>query len=204
MFGLTFEKLLVLALIAAVIVGPSRLPQYAHRLAELIRSVRSFLDAARERTEAETGVSLEEWKQMDPRRYDPRRIVREALVAPAEVPREQAASTDVVSAADADGRPDAADAVPGSESPSVRTIRPERAREADGAAAAAEAEHDVSDGAPDVSGHDDATAPEQRRKWVVVGGSSGHPRRMLMDVAEDLAQDEEERAERDRAAVEAA
>lgn len=197
MFGLTFEKLLVLALIAAVIVGPSRLPQYAHRLAELIRSVRSFLDAARERTEAETGVSLEEWKQMDPRRYDPRRIVREALVVSAEVPREQAASTDVVSAADADGRPDAADAAPGSEPRSVRTIRPERAREADGAAAAAEAEHDV-------SGHDDVTAPEQRRKWVVVGGSSGHPRRMLMDVAEDLAQDEEERADRDRASVEAA
>ncbi|MGW9113670.1 hypothetical protein [Microbacterium sp. NPDC055683] len=204
MFGLTFEKLLVLALIAAVIVGPSRLPQYAHRLAELIRSVRSFLDAARERTEAETGVSLEEWKQMDPRRYDPRRIVREALVAPTEAQGGQAASTDVVRTADAGVRPDAADAAPGAEPPSVRTIPPERAREADGAAPATEIEQDVADLAPDVSGHDDVTAPERRRKWVVVGGSSGHPRRMLVDVPEDPAQDGEESAEPDRAAVEAA
>lgn len=81
MLGLTFDKLVIVALIAAVIVGPQRLPQYAQKLAETIRAVRSFVDTARRHAEAEVGAPLSaaDWEQWDIRRYDPRRVLREAL-----------------------------------------------------------------------------------------------------------------------------
>ena len=79
MLGLTFDKLVIVAVVAAVIVGPQRLPEYAERLRALIRSVRDFGDLAKARAEAEVGLSREEWETLDPRRYDPRRIVRDAL-----------------------------------------------------------------------------------------------------------------------------
>ena len=81
MLGLTFDKLVIVALIAAVIVGPQRLPQYAQKLAETIRAIRSFMDTARRHAEAEVGVPLSaaDWEQWDIRRYDPRRVLREAL-----------------------------------------------------------------------------------------------------------------------------
>lgn len=83
MLGLSIDKLLVVAIVAALIIGPQRLPGYVQRLGEIVRGLRSFLDAARARAEAETGLSKDDWVAMDPRRYDPRRIVREALAEPA-------------------------------------------------------------------------------------------------------------------------
>ena len=74
MFGLTFEKLFLVAIVAGLVIGPQRLPIYTHRLAELIRSVRSFVDASKARADLEA---------LDVRQYDPRRIVREALTEPA-------------------------------------------------------------------------------------------------------------------------
>ncbi|MEQ6900854.1 twin-arginine translocase TatA/TatE family subunit [Nocardioides sp. YIM 152588] len=81
MFGLTFEKLFLVAVIAGVVIGPTRLPVYAHRLGQLLRDFRSFLDASRARAESELGSSFSraDWDVLDPRRYDPRRIVRDAL-----------------------------------------------------------------------------------------------------------------------------
>lgn len=86
MFGLTVEKLLFVGLLAAVLVGPSRPPAYAARLGEIVRVLRAHVDAARSHAEAETGTALDgsNWAAVDPRQYDPRRIVREAL---AEQPR---------------------------------------------------------------------------------------------------------------------
>ncbi|WOF22920.1 twin-arginine translocase TatA/TatE family subunit [Microbacterium betulae] len=189
MFGLTFEKLLVIAAIAAVVIGPQRLPRYAERLGELIRAFRAFLDAARERTAAETGLSAEDWKALDPRRYDPRRIVREALEpvpaaseAPGDVPRiaVSAAGPDV-----AHERPDPEGVVLGGE------MRPGPAPVpvATPSPVAAGGEGSVLEG-PVREGVDgavagDEPAPARRMKWVVVGGSSGHPRRMLVEVDED-------------------
>ncbi|MCS5498534.1 twin-arginine translocase TatA/TatE family subunit [Cnuibacter physcomitrellae] len=88
MFGLSLEKLVVLALIAALVLGPHRLPHYAHRLGELVRSLCDLLDVARDSARAEIGgeLSLDEWRRLDPRRYHPRSLVREALaddIAPA-------------------------------------------------------------------------------------------------------------------------
>lgn len=80
MFGLTFEKIIIIGVIAAVIIGPQRLPGYARRLADLVRSFRSFVDVLKTRTEAEIGVPLNttEWNAKL-REYDPRTIVKHAL-----------------------------------------------------------------------------------------------------------------------------
>jgi len=111
MLGLSIDKLLVVAIVAALIIGPARLPGYARRLGEIVRGLRSFLDAARARAEAETGLTKEDWASMDPRRYDPRRIVREALAEPvADAPAPAGEPAPAVPGPDA--RADA-DAMPG-------------------------------------------------------------------------------------------
>ncbi|WP_295127178.1 Sec-independent protein translocase TatB [uncultured Leifsonia sp.] len=82
MFGLTPEKLLIIAVIAAFLIGPERLPQYAAKLSQLIRSMRDFANGAKARMKEEMGPEFDDvdWKKLDPRQYDPRRIVREALM----------------------------------------------------------------------------------------------------------------------------
>ncbi|HLP23815.1 MAG TPA: twin-arginine translocase TatA/TatE family subunit [Microbacteriaceae bacterium] len=81
MFGLTFEKLLVIGVIAAFIIGPERLPGAARRLGTLIRQVRGFAQGASARVREEMGPDFDEvdWKRLDPRQFDPRTIVRDVL-----------------------------------------------------------------------------------------------------------------------------
>src|SRR6218665_308175 len=81
MFGMTFEKLLMIGVIAVFLLGPERLPHYAAQLARLVRSLREMANGARERMKDEMGEDFEEidWRKLDPRQYDPRRIIREAL-----------------------------------------------------------------------------------------------------------------------------
>ncbi len=92
MMGLTFEKLLLLAVLAVVLLGPDRLPRYAAQLARFVKSVKAFADGAKDRMREEMGPEFDEvdWKKLDPRQYDPRRIIREALLedeAPKQVVR---------------------------------------------------------------------------------------------------------------------
>ena len=81
MFGLTFEKLFLVAIIAGFVLGPQRLPGYAHRLGRAVRTLRDFVDSTRSTAEAEMGVPLRrsEWESLDLKQYDPRRIVADAL-----------------------------------------------------------------------------------------------------------------------------
>jgi sec-independent protein translocase protein TatB len=81
-FGLTFEKLLLIGLIAVLIVGPDRLPLAAAAFARFVRAVRDFANGAKSRVQEEMGSEFDEvdWKKLDPRQYDPRRIIREALL----------------------------------------------------------------------------------------------------------------------------
>ena len=81
MFGINGPEFLVLALVALLVVGPERLPKYASQLARLVREVRRMATGAREQVRAELGPEFDDidWKKLDPRQYDPRRIVREAL-----------------------------------------------------------------------------------------------------------------------------
>jgi len=81
-FGLTFDKLLIILVIALFLIGPDRLPAYAAQLARLVKTLRGFADGARDRMREEMGPEFDEvdWRKLDPRQYDPRRIIREALI----------------------------------------------------------------------------------------------------------------------------
>ena len=81
-FGLTFDKVLIIGIIAVFVLGPERLPQYAAQLARLVKSVRAMASDAKDRMRDEMGPEFDEveWKKLDPRQYDPRRIIREALL----------------------------------------------------------------------------------------------------------------------------
>ena len=87
-FGLTFEKLFVIGIIAVILLGPERLPYYASQLAKLVRSLRDLANGAKERMREEMGPDFDDldWKKLDPRQYDPRRIIREALLDDEPVP----------------------------------------------------------------------------------------------------------------------
>lgn len=79
---MTADKLLVIAIIAVFLLGPERLPHYASQLARLVRSARDMANGARDRMREEMGPDFDDldWKRLDPRQYDPRRIIREALL----------------------------------------------------------------------------------------------------------------------------
>jgi sec-independent protein translocase protein TatB len=106
-FGLTIEKLLLIGVIAAVLIGPERLPRYAEGLAHWASRTRDFLRGARSRVKEEMGPDFDDvdWRKLDPRQYDPRRIIREALLDDAPVPTVRAAqAAAVVSAMTAEGQ----------------------------------------------------------------------------------------------------
>lgn len=86
--GLTFEKLLLIGLIAVLLIGPDRLPMYAAQFGRLVRSLRDMASGAKDRMREEMGPDYDDidWKKLDPRQYDPRRIVREALLEDQEKP----------------------------------------------------------------------------------------------------------------------
>ena len=80
--GLTIDKFLVILVIAVFLLGPERIPHYAAQLGRLVRSIRDMADGAKERLREEMGPDFDDvdWKKLDPRQYDPRRIIREALL----------------------------------------------------------------------------------------------------------------------------
>jgi sec-independent protein translocase protein TatB len=81
MFGLTFEKLLIIGIIAALLIGPDRLPHLASQLANFVKAAKRMAESGRERLRDEVGDEVDDidWRNLDPRRYDPRRIVRDAV-----------------------------------------------------------------------------------------------------------------------------
>lgn len=80
-FGLTIEKLLLIGIIALFLIGPDRLPAYSAQFGRLVRQLRDMASGAKERMREELGPDFDDmdWKKLDPRQYDPRRIIREAL-----------------------------------------------------------------------------------------------------------------------------
>ena len=82
MFGINGGELLILFVVAALVIGPERLPGYAEQLGQLVRRGRVFLRDAKARVDEELGEEAKDmdWAALDPRRYDPRRIVRDALL----------------------------------------------------------------------------------------------------------------------------
>lgn len=78
MFGFSGEKLLILGLLALFVLGPDRLPGYAAKFAQFVKTVKRMADGAKVQLENEIGEEVD-WAKLDPRQYDPRRIIRDAL-----------------------------------------------------------------------------------------------------------------------------
>ncbi|HWK77182.1 Sec-independent protein translocase TatB [Microbacterium sp.] len=98
-FGLTIEKLFLIGVIAALIIGPERLPKAAETFAGVVRKAGEYLRDTRTRMRDEIGPEIDEvdWRKLDPRQYDPRRIIRDALLEDA--PSTTATATAVAPAA---------------------------------------------------------------------------------------------------------
>ncbi|PRZ14980.1 twin-arginine translocase TatA/TatE family subunit [Nesterenkonia sandarakina] len=79
--GINAYEFVILVVLALVILGPERLPQYARNLARWARQARDLAEDAKGRFKDETGTDFDDvdWKRYDPRQYDPRRIIRDAL-----------------------------------------------------------------------------------------------------------------------------
>ena len=84
MAGVTGWEFIALIVLAVVILGPERLPEYAAKLGRLVRQARSMAEGAKGQLREQMGPEFDDinWRQYDPRQYDPRRIVREALLEP--------------------------------------------------------------------------------------------------------------------------
>ena len=81
MFGINGSEFLVIILVAVIVVGPQRLPEYTRKLTQMVRQLRVFLDNARSQIAEEVGPEMADLdlSSLDPRQYDPRKIVRDAL-----------------------------------------------------------------------------------------------------------------------------
>lgn len=86
MANLNGGELLLLLILAVIILGPSKLPEYAASLARAVRNLRDMAEGAKSQIKEEMGPAFDDvdWQQLDPRQYDPRRIVREALATPSD------------------------------------------------------------------------------------------------------------------------
>lgn len=80
-FGINGNEFLVIILVAVIVVGPQRLPEYTRKLTQMVRQLRVFLDNARSQIAEEVGPEMADLdlSSLDPRQYDPRKIVRDAL-----------------------------------------------------------------------------------------------------------------------------
>lgn len=79
--GLTFDKLLLIGVVAMLIIGPERLPKAAEAFAKFVRRAGEYLRDTRSKMRDELGPEIDDvdWRKLDPRQYDPRRIIRDAL-----------------------------------------------------------------------------------------------------------------------------
>jgi len=72
-------EFILLIVVAVIVLGPERLPEYAAKLGRLVRQARAMAEGAKGQLREQMGPEFDDidWKQ-----YDPRRIVREALLDP--------------------------------------------------------------------------------------------------------------------------
>lgn len=91
MLGISGLEFIVLAILVFVVIGPERMPEYAQKLKELIKQGRRMAFEAKDDLKETLGPGLDDinWRQYDPRQYDPRVIVREAFAEDDEERRQE-------------------------------------------------------------------------------------------------------------------
>jgi sec-independent protein translocase protein TatB len=75
-FGIGLPELMVIIVVAIVVFGPDRLPEFARQAGRLVRQVRKFTESARDEIREELGPEFADFELTD---LDPRRAVRKYI-----------------------------------------------------------------------------------------------------------------------------
>ena len=73
MFGIGLPELMVIAVVAVMVFGPDRLPDFARQAGRLVRQMRQFAQTARDDIRSELGPEYAAFELTD---LDPRKAVR--------------------------------------------------------------------------------------------------------------------------------
>ncbi len=76
MFGIGLPELVVILVVAVLVFGPDRLPDFARQAGRFVRQVRTFTQAARDDIRGELGPEFADFELTD---LDPRRAVRKYI-----------------------------------------------------------------------------------------------------------------------------
>ena len=76
MFGIGLPELMVIIVVAVIVFGPDRLPEFARQAGRLVRQVRQFTNAARDDIRSELGPEFADFELSD---LDPRRAMRKYI-----------------------------------------------------------------------------------------------------------------------------
>jgi sec-independent protein translocase protein TatB len=77
MFGVGLPEMAIIALVAVIVFGPDKLPEFARQAGAMLRKARQFANAARDELRSELGP---EYADLELRDLDPRAIVRKHIV----------------------------------------------------------------------------------------------------------------------------
>jgi sec-independent protein translocase protein TatB len=75
-FGIGLPGLMVIIVVAIVVFGPDRLPDFARQAGRMVRQVRRFTENARDEIREELGPEFSDFELSD---LDPRRAVRKYI-----------------------------------------------------------------------------------------------------------------------------
>ena len=77
MFGVGLPEFMVIFVVAVVVFGPDRLPEFARQAGRFLRQVRDFTQAARNDLRSELGPEFADLELAD---LDPRKVVRKHIL----------------------------------------------------------------------------------------------------------------------------
>ena len=208
-FGINGSEFLVIILVAVIVVGPQRLPEYTRKLTQLVRQLRVFLDNARSQIAEEVGPEMADLdlSSLDPRQYDPRKIVRDALGEDIDAIREDLTHPfRSVGSAAKEMSDDAAQAVNDvvkkdratSLSKQIEAKRDERLAEKDAEKAESSGSTEGSENSESTEGAENAEGPQSAEQTAAA------PPRGVLQQADDVEDDAEAEAETDAGSVESA
>ena len=200
MFGISGSEFLVIILVAVVVVGPQRLPEYTRKLTQMVRQLRVFLDNARSQIAEEVGPEMADLdlSSLDPRQYDPRKIVRDALGEDIDAIREDLAHPfRSVGSAAKEMSDDAAQAVNDvvkkdratSLSKQIEARRDERLAEKDAGKAESSGSTEGSENSESTEGVENAESPQSAEQ------AAAAPPRGVLQQADDVEDDAEAETE---------